>query len=86
MSAEVGRAVGRARLTRKEANEIVIRITDKYQPRIDDRTAHTIGLTYQEAYDVEEVRPKAEFMKTYNQVKSELKEEFGLPMKLTGAI
>jgi len=81
MSAEVGKAVGQARLTRKEANEIVLAITDKYQPHIDDRTAHTIGLTYQEAHDVETSRPKPEFLATYNQVKAELKEEFGLPMK-----
>jgi methylamine--corrinoid protein Co-methyltransferase len=81
LAGEVGQAVGRARLTRKQANDLVLKILEKYQPMIDSRTLHTIGVNYQDAYDVESATPKPEFLEIYNEVKKELV-EMGLPMRV----
>ena len=78
-AAEVGRAVGKARLTRVQANELVNKILPKYQPLIDNRTLHTVGGDFRTAYDLTTVQPKPEFLAKYNKVKAELR-ELGLPI------
>ena len=79
-AAEVGKAVGQARLTRVQANELVNKILPKYQPLIDNRTLHTIGGDFRAAYDLKTVQPKPEYLAIYNKVKAELR-EMGLPVK-----
>ena len=79
-AAEVGKAVGQARLTRVQANELVNKILPKYQPLIDNRTLHTIGGDFRTAYDLKTVQPKPEYLAIYNKVKAELR-EMGLPVK-----
>ena len=79
-AAEVGKAVGQARLTRVQANELVNKILPKYQPLIDNRTLHTIGSDFRTAYDLKTVQPKPEYLAIYNKVKAELR-EMGLPVK-----
>lgn len=78
--AEVGRAVGKARLTRKQANDIVNQILPKYQPFIDNKTLHTKGEGgFKEAYDLERVVPNERYMQIYESVKKEF-QDLGLPM------
>lgn len=79
-AAEVGKAVGQARLTRVQANELVNKILPKYQPLIDNRTLHTIGGDFRTAYDLKTVQPKPEYLAIYNKVKAELR-EMGLSVK-----
>ena len=79
-AAEVGKAVGKARLTRVQANELVNRILPKYQPLIDNRTLHTVGGDFRTAYDLKTVQPKPEYLAIYNKVKAELR-EMGLPIQ-----
>ncbi|MBQ3862860.1 MAG: monomethylamine:corrinoid methyltransferase, partial [Schwartzia sp.] len=71
--------VGKARLTRVQANELVNKILPKYQPLIDNRTLHTFGGDFRTAYDLTTVQPKPEFLAKYNKVKAELR-ELGLPI------
>ncbi|WP_018305030.1 monomethylamine:corrinoid methyltransferase [Desulfitobacterium hafniense] len=78
-SGEVGKAVAKARLTREQANELVVEIMKKYQPYIDNHTAHTLGGDFRECYDLETVQPKKEYLAIYEKVKSELR-QMGLPM------
>lgn len=42
-SGEVALAVAKARLSREHANDLVVQIMKKYQPYIDNRSAHTLG-------------------------------------------
>lgn len=71
-SAEVGKAVAKARLTREHANDLVKQIMQKYQPNIDNRTAHTIGGNFRDCYDLRTVQPTKEYLAIYNKVKKEL--------------
>jgi methylamine--corrinoid protein Co-methyltransferase len=81
-AAEVGQAVAKARLTRRDANELVCRIMPKYQPGIDERNLHKKGGDFKECYDVKRVLPKPWYLELYNKVKKELT-EMGLPMVIT---
>ncbi|MEL7568744.1 MAG: monomethylamine:corrinoid methyltransferase, partial [Dehalobacterium sp.] len=78
--AEVGQAVAAARLTRAQANELVLKCNAKYQPLIDNRTLHTIGGDFRECYNVDTIQPKKEYLAIYEKVKAELR-EMGLPVK-----
>ncbi len=78
--AEVGYAVGKAKLTRKQANELCLYTLDKYQSQIEDRTLHNKGGGFREVYDVRTVQPKKEYLAIYEKVKAELREQ-GLPME-----
>lgn len=78
-SVEVGQAVGKARLTRKDANELVLKMMAKYQPLIDDRTLADKGGDFRECYDLERVQPNKEYVALYEKVKAEIT-EMGLPM------
>lgn len=78
-AAEVGQAVGKARLTRQQANDLVLRILPKYQPLIDNRTLHTKGGDFREVYDLTTVQPKKEYLAIYEKVKAELR-TYGLPI------
>ena len=79
-AAEVGYAVGQAKLTRKQANEMCLKALDKYQSQIEARTIHKKGGDFREVYDVKTVTPKKEFLEIYEKVKAELR-EWGLPME-----
>jgi methylamine--corrinoid protein Co-methyltransferase len=78
-AAEVGRAVGKARLTRKQANDLMCRIFPKYEEGIKARTIHTKGGDFREVYDLTTVKPKPEYLKIYEKVKAELR-DMGLPI------
>lgn len=78
-SGEVAKAVAKARLTREQANGLVVEIMKKYQPYIDDHTAHLRGGDFRWCYDLETVQPKKEYLAIYEKVKAELG-QMGLPM------
>lgn len=80
-SAEVGKAVANARFTRAQANALVLEIMKKYQPYIDDHTAHTRGGDFRECYDLKTVQPKKSYWAIYEKVKKELT-QMGLPMEI----
>lgn len=78
-SGEVALAVARARLTREHANDLVVQIMKKYQPYIDNRSAHTLGGDFRACYNLDTVEPTPEYMGVYEKVKNELV-HMGLPM------
>jgi methylamine--corrinoid protein Co-methyltransferase len=78
-AAEVGRAVGKARLTRKQANDLMLKIFPKYEEHIKTRTLHKIGGDFRAAYDLRTVKPKPEYLAIYEKVKAELR-DLGLPI------
>lgn len=79
-AAEVGRAVGKARLTRKQANDLMLKIFPKYQPGIDARNLHKKGGDFRTVYDLKTVQPKPEYLAIYEKVKKELR-DMGLPIE-----
>jgi methylamine--corrinoid protein Co-methyltransferase len=76
---EVGQAVGKARLTRAQANELVLKCNAKYQPQIDTRTLHSVGGDFRTCYDLDTISPTKEYLAIYEKVKQGLR-DMGLPM------
>ena len=74
-SAEVGHAV--AGMTRKEANEIVIKLVDQFKGSLGDAPS---GKLYQEAYDMKSGKPLPEMMKKYEEMKKKIG-QMGIPFK-----
>lgn len=70
---EVGKAVARQRMTRREANAIVLKLLAKYEHvfRMEDKNK---GKRFDEAYDMETVTPVPAWQKMYDEVKTELSE------------
>ena len=73
LMAEVGKAVARQKMTREEANEIVLKLLDKYEHvfRMEDGNC---GKPFNEAYDMETITPLPEWQAMYEEVKAELTE------------
>ena len=71
LMAEVGKAVARQHMTRKEANEIVLKLLDKYE-YIFQKEGGNPGVPFDEAYDMETITPVPEWEKMYEEVKEEL--------------
>lgn len=70
---EVGKAVARQKMTREQANEIVLKLLDKYEHvfRMEDGNC---GKPFNEAYDMETITPLPEWQAMYEEVKAELTE------------
>ncbi len=79
-SAEVGKAGARAKMTRAQVNDLVLQCQAKYQPNIDNRTAHTFGCDFRGCYDLKTVQPQKWYYELYEKVKKELT-GMGLPME-----
>ncbi|MCL5025459.1 MAG: monomethylamine:corrinoid methyltransferase [Chloroflexi bacterium] len=58
-----------AGMTREQANELVLKMLDLYEPHLTDAP---FGETYHELYDVEKEEPKEEYVRMYEEVKEEL--------------
>lgn len=71
LMAEVGKAVARQHMTRKEANEIVLKLLDKYE-YIFQKEGGNPGVPFDEAYNMETITPLPEWEKMYEEVKEEL--------------
>lgn len=70
---EVGKAVARQKMTRAKANEIVLKLLEKYEHvfRMEDGNK---GVCFDEAYDLETVQPVPQWQQMYDEVKAELSE------------
>jgi methylamine--corrinoid protein Co-methyltransferase len=62
-------AVAASRLNREQANEIVARLLENYESRIE---APPPGSRYAECYDVVTGKPGEEYVRLYDEVKEEL--------------
>ncbi|MCL6450892.1 MAG: monomethylamine:corrinoid methyltransferase [Acetobacteraceae bacterium] len=71
LAAEVGHAAARMRLTRRQANEIVLKLLQRYEAGIPDAPP---GREFAECYDVAKARPRPEYLDQYRRVKRELGE------------
>ena len=68
---EVGRAVAKQRMTRAEANAIVLKLLERYEMVFKDKDKYS-GKPFNEAYDMETVTPVSEWLAMYEEVKEEL--------------
>ena len=68
---EVGKAVARQGMTRAQANDIVLKLLEKYEHvfRMEDKNK---GKRFDEAYDMETVTPVPQWQAMYDEVKAEL--------------
>ena len=68
---EVGKAVAAQGMTRAEANEIVLKLIEKYEHvyNMDDKNK---GQRFDVAYDMETITPVPEWQQMYDEVKAEL--------------
>jgi len=69
---EVGKAVTRQGMTREEANNIVLKLLEKYEHVFSEPEKY-IGKRFDEAYDMATVTPLQEWEKMYLEVKDELR-------------
>jgi methylamine--corrinoid protein Co-methyltransferase len=69
-------AVAAAKLNRGQANELVLRLLDKYESRIETAPS---GSTYQECYEVTSGKPGDDYLRLYGEVKEELA-AMGVPL------
>lgn len=70
---EVGKAVARQKMTRAQANEIVLKLLEKYEHvfQMEDKNK---GACFDQAYNMETIEPVAEWQRMYEEVKAELAE------------
>ncbi|RKX78023.1 MAG: hypothetical protein DRP87_07460 [Spirochaetes bacterium] len=66
---EVGHAVARQEMTREEANEITLKLLEKYERRAADAPK---GKEYQECYHVDTALPTQEHYDMYRKIKDEI--------------
>ena len=70
---EVGHAVARQGLTLKEANTLVLKLLEKYE-YVFDRPEGNPGVRFDEAYDLQTLRPIPEWQQMYEEVKADVRE------------
>lgn len=70
---EVGKAVARQKMTRAKANEIVLKLLDKYE-HIFQMEDGNKGRCFDESYNMETIEPVPEWQRMYEEVKAELAE------------
>jgi methylamine--corrinoid protein Co-methyltransferase len=70
---EVGHAVAKSGMSLKDANELVIRLINKYE-HIFEKPIDNSGVRFDVAYDLESIEPKPEWLKMYDSVKQELRQ------------
>lgn len=71
LMAEVGKAVTRQHMTRSQANEIVLKLLDKYE-YVFQKEGGNPGVAFDEAYDMETITPLPAWERMYEEVKAEL--------------
>jgi methylamine--corrinoid protein Co-methyltransferase len=62
-------AIAASKLNREEANEIVIRLLQRYEPQIESPPPAS---RYQDCYDVVTGKPSEDYVRLYDEVKEEL--------------
>ena len=78
LMAEVSKAVVKQHMTRAQANEIVLKLLDKYE-YVFQKEGGNMGVPFDEAYDMETITPLPAWQQMYEEVKAELI-EMGLQM------
>ena len=78
LMAEVSKAVVKQHMTRTQANEIVLKLLDKYE-YVFQKEGGNMGVPFDEAYDMETITPLPAWQQMYEEVKAELI-EMGLQM------
>ncbi|MCI6006272.1 MAG: monomethylamine:corrinoid methyltransferase [Blautia sp.] len=73
LMAEVGKAVAGQHMTRCEANEIVLKLLEKYE-YIFQKEGGNPGVPFDEAYNMETITPVPQWEHMYEEVKAELAE------------
>ncbi|MCX6081342.1 MAG: monomethylamine:corrinoid methyltransferase [Chloroflexi bacterium] len=68
---EVGHAVTRQRIDLEQANSLVLRLLEKYEPVFDLKTGNP-GLRFDLAYDMTSIQPTPAWNQLYQEVKQEL--------------
>ncbi len=71
LMAEIGKAVTRQHMTRSQANEIVLKLLEKYE-YIFRKEGGNPGVAFDKAYDMETITPLPEWERMYEEVKAEL--------------
>ncbi|MCJ7624253.1 MAG: monomethylamine:corrinoid methyltransferase, partial [Anaerolineaceae bacterium] len=71
LACEVGHAVARQQMTRVQANEIVLKLLEKYESQIAEAPK---GKPFQECYDPRRAYPQPWYLEMYAVVKNELGE------------
>lgn len=69
MAAEVGHACAHMKVTREEANSVLLKILARYEERIADAP---LGSEFQDCYDVSTSLPSQEYRDLYQRVREEL--------------
>jgi methylamine--corrinoid protein Co-methyltransferase len=70
---EVGHAVARQGLSLQEANRITVELVEKYE-HVFEKPDGNPGVRFDRAYDLETLKPRAEWQRYYEEVKEELVE------------
>src|SRR5699024_849777 len=70
---EVGRAVASQKITRGQANDMIIKLLDKYEHVFEMEDGNP-GRAFDEAYDMATMNPIPEWLEMYEEVKNYLKE------------
>jgi len=73
LMAEVGQAAARQGLTLEEANQLVISLVEKYEHVFENPQGNP-GVRFDEAYDLETIKPVEKWTSLYKEVKKELYE------------
>lgn len=69
---EVGHAATRQRLGLEEANDLVLRLLAKYEHVFDDPAGNP-GVRFDQAYDMQTLRPLPQWQQMYDEVKAEVR-------------
>ena len=70
---EVGHAVTRQGLTLADANDLVIKLIKKYEHVFKNPSGNP-GVRFDQAYDMQTLKPLPEWIQLYHEVKSEVRE------------
>lgn len=71
LMAEISKAVVKQHMTREQANEIVLKLLDKYE-HVFQKEGGNMGVPFDEAYDMETITPLPAWQQMYDEVKAEL--------------
>jgi methylamine--corrinoid protein Co-methyltransferase len=70
---EVGHAVAKAGMDLQGANELVLKLLEKYE-HVFRQAGGNPGVSFEQAYDVETLKPRPEWQRLYETAKAELKQ------------
>jgi methylamine--corrinoid protein Co-methyltransferase len=75
---EVGHAVVRQGLDLHQANSLILKLLEKYEP-VFDQLGGNPGVSFVQAYNLETLQPRPEWKQMYDEVKADLN-RMGLPI------